>query len=96
LGGGVFAESTLMKRVAHPKEILVAKKKSKQKPAKKQGRINRFYRETVGELRKVTWPTRQEAINLTGIVIAVTFGMSFFLGLVDYLFSRVFALILGF
>jgi len=69
----------------------------KKKPAanKKQSGIRRFYRETVGELRKVTWPTREEAINLTVIVIAVTFGMSAFLGIVDFLFTRLFALILG-
>ena len=73
----------------------MAKKKSK-KTSKKQSGITRFWRETVGELRKVTWPTRQEAVNLTGIVLIVTFSMSAFLGIVDYLFSRVFAFILGF
>jgi len=74
----------------------VAKKKNKKKSIKKQSGISRLYRETVGELRKVTWPTRQEATGLTGIVVAVTFGMSIFLGTVDFLFSRLFALILGF
>jgi preprotein translocase subunit SecE len=75
----------------------VAKKRKKQKRSRKtQSGIRRFYRETVGELRKVTWPTRQEAINLTIIVIIVTFGMSTFLGIVDFLFTRLFALILGF
>jgi preprotein translocase subunit SecE len=79
-----------------PKEIYVAKKKKKKKTAITQQRgLRRFYRESIGELRKVSWPTRQEATNLTIIVILVTFGMSAFLGLVDYLFTRVFALILG-
>lgn len=73
----------------------MAKKKNQKKTSKKQSGIRRFYRETVGELRKVTWPTRQEATNLTGIVIMVTFGMSAFLGIVDFLFTRLFALILG-
>jgi preprotein translocase subunit SecE len=74
----------------------VAKKKSKKKTAKKQqSGIRRFYRESIGELRKVTWPTRQEATNLTIIVVFVTFGMSAFLGIVDFLFTRLFALILG-
>jgi preprotein translocase subunit SecE len=74
----------------------VAKKKSKKKTAiKQQSGIRRFYRESIGELRKVTWPTRQEAQNLTIIVILVTFGMSAFLGVVDYLFTRLFAIILG-
>ena len=75
--------------------MLVAKKTIK-KTSKKQSGITRLYRETIGELRKVTWPTRQEAVNLTGIVLIVTFSMSAFLGIVDYLFSRVFAFILGF
>ncbi len=58
-------------------------------------KITIFYRETVGELRKVTWPTRQEAITLTKIVLIVTFGMSAFLGVLDFLFSRLFGLMLG-
>ena len=73
----------------------MSQQKKKKQTAKKQNGIQRFYRETVGELRKVTWPTRQEAINLTIVVIVVTFGMSAFLGIVDYLFTRLFALILG-
>ena len=75
---------------------MAQKKKSKKPTAKKQQRgIRRFYRETMGELRKVTWPTRQEATNLTIIVVLVTFGMSAFLGIMDFLFTRLFALILG-
>jgi preprotein translocase subunit SecE len=57
--------------------------------------VQRYFRETVGELRKVNWPTRDEAIRLTKIVLVVTFGMSAFLGLLDFLFSRLIALILG-
>jgi len=45
--------------------------------------INRFVRETVGELRKVSWPTRQEATNLTIIVLIVMVFMAIFLSLVD-------------
>ena len=45
--------------------------------------IARFYRETVGEIRKVSWPTRQEAIHLTGIVLLVLVVMAVLLWLVD-------------
>lgn len=45
--------------------------------------IARFYRETVGEIRKVSWPTRQEATHLTIIVLMVLVGMALLLGLVD-------------
>jgi len=72
------------------KEICVANKK-----AARSNAIVRFYNETRGELRKVTWPTRQEAFNLTRIVLVVLFGMSIFLGALDYVFSQLFALILG-
>ena len=57
--------------------------------------IRKFYRETIAELRKVSWPTRSEAINLTRVVLIVIFVMSAFLGLLDYLFTQLFGLILG-
>ncbi len=63
-----------------------AAKKKKAKP-KKENAILRYLRETRAELRKVHWPTRQEAWNLTRVVLAVTVSMALFLGLLDYLFS---------
>ena len=56
------------------------------KDEKSRGQLNaisRFVRETVGELRKVSWPTRQEATNLTAIVLVVMVFMALFLWLVD-------------
>ena len=47
-----------------------------------------FYRETVGELRKVVWPTWTEARNLTAIVLVVIFVMSTVLGSFDWLFAQ--------
>lgn len=58
-------------------------------------RIQVFFRETVGELRKVNWPTWNEAKNLTIVVLIVMVTMGLFLGLLDFAFSRFFALILG-
>ena len=52
------------------------------KDSKKQNAIQRFTRETVGELRKVSWPTRQEAWQLTLIVLVVLAFMSIFLGII--------------
>ena len=48
-----------------------------------QNGIARFYRETIGELRKVSWPTREEALNLTMLVIVVLIVMAILLGSVD-------------
>ncbi len=57
--------------------------------------ISRFYGETVGELKKVTWPTRREATNLTTIVLIVIASMAVVLGILDIVFSRVFAYLLS-
>ncbi len=58
-------------------------------------RIREYLRETIGELRKVNWPTRQEAIRLTQIVVLVIFLMAAILGGLDALFSELFALIIA-
>ena len=50
--------------------------------------IGRYLRETRGELRKVTWPTREEAWRLTAIVIGVTAAFAVFLWAVDALFAN--------
>lgn len=69
----------------------MAQTKSDKKQVKKSGDVNpvvRYIRETRGELRKVTWPTRQESQRLTAIVLGVTAAMAVFLGLLDFIFSN--------
>lgn len=61
---------------------------------KKDNFIIRYLKETRAELRKVNWPTRQEALNLTLIVVAFTVFMAALLGIIDYLFAWVFGLII--
>ena len=66
------------------------------KTSKKQNAVQRFVRETVGELRKVSWPTRQEAWQLTLIVLVVLAFMSVFLGIiVDGIAGQFLNLLLG-
>jgi len=62
--------------------------------AKKDNFIIKYFKETRAELRKVNWPSRQEALNLTLIVVAFTVFMAALLGIIDYIFARVFALII--
>jgi preprotein translocase subunit SecE len=61
--------------------------------AKRGNFIVRFLRETRSELKKVVWPTRREALNMTAIVLAVTLLMAAGLGVIDWLFTRLFALV---
>jgi len=64
--------------------------------SKKQNAIQRFTRETIGELRKVSWPTRQEAWQMTLIVGVVLIFMSLFLGvIVDGIAGKLLDLLLG-
>ena len=61
---------------------------------KKDNFIVRYFNETRAEIRKVSWPTRQEALNLTLIVVAFTIFMAALLGIIDYIFAWVFGLII--
>ncbi len=47
----------------------------------------KFIREVVAELRKVAWPSWDDARNLTIIVIAVCLVMGLSLGLLDAIFN---------
>jgi len=58
-------------------------------------RIAEYLRDTRGELRKVSWPTRKQATNLTLIVLAVTVVMAAFLGAIDFLFATLVSLIVS-
>ena len=49
------------------------------------GRFASFSRESRVELRKVVWPTRQETVQITLIVLVLVFLIGLFLWLVDSL-----------
>lgn len=47
----------------------------------------KFLKEVRSELKRVTWPTRKEAIRYTLLVIGLTLGVATFLGGLDFLFN---------
>ena len=55
----------------------------------------RLIEEVASELRRVTWPSREETMRLTLMVLAVAGAVGVFLGVVDIAFSRLFDVILG-
>jgi preprotein translocase subunit SecE len=63
--------------------------------AKKQNAIQNFFRETIGELRKVSWPTWPEARRLTVLVLIVMVIMGIYLSLVDRIAAQLLNLVLG-
>ena len=48
-----------------------------------------FIRETRQELNKVSWPSREELIGSTGVVIAMTFILAAFVGVIDFCLSTI-------
>ena len=68
---------------------------AKKKKLSLSQRIRRFWRETVGELRKVTWPTPPEAWKMTRLVIIVMLLMALVLGVLDFAFSNLISFIVA-
>ena len=57
-------------------------------------KVKQFIADARQELRKVTWPTKQQTMTSTWVVLAVTVVISVFLGLVDLAFSKIIGFIL--
>jgi len=50
-------------------------------------RLKSYLVESYYELKKVNWPTGRETTRLTIIVIGLSLGVAFFLGILDIIFS---------
>jgi preprotein translocase subunit SecE len=58
--------------------------------------ITDYFKETVSELRKVSWPTRDEAVQLSSVVLGFTAFAAVSLGLYSFLLDRGLELLLNF
>ena len=61
---------------------------------KQEGGLQRWLRETRSELRKVTWPTREEALRLTYVVIGLSLAMGALLGTMDLILNTLYGLLI--
>jgi len=52
------------------------------------GRFNQFLREVRAELEQVSWPTRQELIDSTRIILVTTALLAVFIGVCDWVLSQ--------
>jgi preprotein translocase subunit SecE len=50
-------------------------------------KISTYVKESIEEIKKVTWPTRKETKNYTILVIGVSLAIAAYLGGLDYLFN---------
>jgi preprotein translocase subunit SecE len=56
--------------------------------------VPKFLNEVREELKKVTWPTKNETIRLTTIVVVSSVLAGSFLGIVDLMFTKIFSVFL--
>ncbi len=71
----------------------MTKKSQPQIITKKRSRFT-FFGDVIGELRKVTWPSRRDTVRLTIMVIIVCGVVGLFLGALDYGFAELVAKVL--
>lgn len=59
------------------------------------GGIWRYLNEVRAEMAQVTWPTREQTLRLTALVIAASIILGMFTGALDYLFTEAFKLLIN-
>lgn len=52
-------------------------------------KIVEYMKETRGEMKHVSWPTRRQAVVFTAIVVGVCVGVAILLGLFDFIFTQI-------
>jgi preprotein translocase subunit SecE len=57
-------------------------------------KIRKFISEVLAEMKKVSWSTRKELVDSTLIVIFSSFLLGFFVGIIDFVFSKGVAVII--
>lgn len=82
VGNSVFADKSLILRVVAVVIAFILAAVSAMLTSQGKGLLN-FSRESIKEVRKVVWPTRQEAIQTTLIIVAFTVVTGLFLFLID-------------
>jgi preprotein translocase subunit SecE len=56
-------------------------------------RLRRFLEEAWSELKKVSWPTREQVRNLTVLVFAISFVIGLYITVLDQIFHGLLGLV---
>jgi preprotein translocase subunit SecE len=56
-------------------------------PLREENALIRYFKDTRAELAKVTWPTREEGLRLTWVVLVVTILATIVIFGIDFLFG---------
>jgi preprotein translocase subunit SecE len=52
-----------------------------------------YIRDTKGEMKHVSWPTRTQSITFTALVIIISIATAYYLGFFDFIFGEILQLI---
>lgn len=58
-------------------------------------RLIKFFKETKAELRKVTWPSREQLFHNTGVIIVFIIIFTVILSVIDFGFQQLFSWFTG-
>jgi preprotein translocase subunit SecE len=58
-------------------------------------KIQKYLKETMAELRKMTWPSKEELIGSTVVTVVVSLIVAIFIGIVDRALLQAVQLIFG-
>ena len=81
------APDAKQERQAEAKRKPASRRDAPRKSTKSRNAIVRYFQDTGDELRKVSWPTREQAIRLTLIVLGSTIATAIFFGILDRFFQ---------
>jgi preprotein translocase subunit SecE len=56
-------------------------------------RLRRYFDEVWSELKKVSWPTREQVRNLTVLVFAISFVVGLYITVLDSIFQGLLGLV---
>lgn len=78
--------------MAEQDKNIPAEKKQAEKPAKVKkpsvfARIGKWFRELKGECKKIVWPTRQQTVNNTAVVLVACAVVGVFIWVLDAVFQ---------
>ena len=57
--------------------------------------IAQYFKDTMTELKHVSWPTKKQTVIYTSLVVAISFFVAAYLGVFDYVFSNILQKIIG-
>ncbi|MDD3085418.1 MAG: preprotein translocase subunit SecE [Candidatus ainarchaeum sp.] len=51
------------------------------------GKLSNYFKESIAELKKVTWPSKKETYRYTFLILGISLLVAVFLGALDFIFN---------